>query len=234
MKPECSELAVWFDARGNGFFWWRNFYDWQSHSVKKESSYKTHSGHVDSEKMKNQFLAIFFWTGMTAEIEECDICLCVRFSRQTKRGLLITAADKSAAPLVSNLLPFGIRQNFYMGEWWLTWTYKTTCHTFWPTSKIMNFIRYLDCLTYIVCLCLSNKWSFWCNLISRICRPMSLYPFVYSLISIKNTICNFLLYFINNCVLPKSKSFNKINSKNFSVIFTFLNLKRQKTEWHIK
>ena len=67
--------------------------------LRKKALAQAHSGHVGSEKMKNQLRAIFFWSRMTAEIEEyvkqCDAC--VRFSRENKRAPLTTVADNSTA-----------------------------------------------------------------------------------------------------------------------------------------
>ena len=68
--------------------------------LRKKALTQAHSGHVGSEKMKNQLRAIFYWFGMTAEIEEfvrnCDACVC--FSRENKRAPLTTVADKTFAP----------------------------------------------------------------------------------------------------------------------------------------
>ena len=68
--------------------------------LRKKALAQAHSGHVGSEKMKNQLRAIFFWAGMTVEIEEfvkqCDAC--VRFSRENKRAPLTAVADSSNAP----------------------------------------------------------------------------------------------------------------------------------------
>ena len=68
--------------------------------LRSKALVQAHSGHVGSEKMKNQLRAICYWPGMTAEIDafvkQCDAC--VRFSRENKRAPLTTVADNSTEP----------------------------------------------------------------------------------------------------------------------------------------
>ena len=59
---------------------------------------QAHAGHVGSEKMKDQLCVIFYWSRMTADIDEfvkkCDSC--IKFSRGSTRAPLTAVADSSA------------------------------------------------------------------------------------------------------------------------------------------
>lgn len=69
-------------------------------SLRRRAISQAHSGHVGTDKMKSQLRSLFYWSGMTRDIDnfvkQCDTC--VRFSRCNRRSPLTTVADTAKNP----------------------------------------------------------------------------------------------------------------------------------------